>query len=203
MKFAVVLLAIVGLAVAAPDVQPRDLHDDLVEIASLIPVDQIREIAQRYITSDPEVQEIIRYLKSEEWANLVALVANHPTWIRFKEYMLENGLDVDSWVDHLHDIIASLPGRRSGQTRSVQDFVNEVISVIPLDSLLLLLDDKIQNSPEFREFWDVISGPEAYALAQELRFLPEVERLAEELRQRGLEIDRIAQLAYALLGWEF
>nr|XP_022917369.1 uncharacterized protein LOC111426820 [Onthophagus taurus] len=201
MKLALVLFAVVALGSAYPT--HRDLQGDLEDIVSTIPLSEIRAIARKYAENDAEFQEVVKYLQGPEWAELVQTVADNETWQRFKAYMSEAGVDIDGVIQFLHDLIAGapIPVAKKSEVRSVRDFVDEVLAILDLQAVLEALNDKLNNSAEFQEFFGKISSEDAHQMVEEIRAIPEVQRIAQRLREMGIDVDKVIDLVYGLLGW--
>ncbi|GJQ70942.1 hypothetical protein Trydic_g858 [Trypoxylus dichotomus] len=200
MKFALVVFALVAIAAAA--VPPRSLEDDLQDIGAVIPLDKLRAIVRKYLDTDPEVQEVVAYLQGSEWAALVAEVAANPTWVAFKEYLAEAGLDIEAIIQAIHDLITGAgTSAKSATARGIKEMVDEIREAFPTDAVLAVINEKLSSSPEFQELFEKISSETAHAFVDEIRTIPEVQRLAQELRDRGLDIDGAIDIIYGLLGW--
>ncbi|XP_071050743.1 uncharacterized protein [Onthophagus taurus] len=201
MKLALVLFAVVALGSAYPT--HRDLQGDLEDIVSTIPLSEIRAIARKYAENDAEFQEVVKYLQGPEWAELVQTVADNETWQRFKAYMSEAGVDIDGVIQFLHDLIAGapIPVAKKSEVRSVRDFVDEVLAILDLQAVLAALNDKLNNSADFQEFFGKISSEDAHQMVEEIRAIPEVQRIAQRLREMGIDVDKVIDLVYGLLGW--
>ncbi|KAK9694820.1 Insect allergen related repeat, nitrile-specifier detoxification [Popillia japonica] len=201
MKFLIVVLAVLGVGYAIP--ASRSLQEDLQQIVDLIPVDEIREIARRYNENDAEFQQVVAYLQGEEWAALVAAARDNETWQRFKVFMEANGIDIEGLLDAIRDIIANARvAQKSNGQRSIRDFVDEVRAIIPLDEILVTLNNLLTNSADFQEFYAAISGEESRQLVDDVSALPEVQRIAQVLRDMGINVDGALEFIFGLLGWE-
>ncbi|XP_065161444.1 protein G12 [Atheta coriaria] len=193
------LVAALGMASAAPT---RDLQSDLHEFVELIPIAEMREVAKRYIATDAEVQRALKYLQGPEWAELVQIVHDHPTWQEFKAFLLEAGINIDDIIAMIHDIISGA-GKSANvhSTRGMREFIDELKALVPTDKLIALLGDKLSNSADFQEFWVKISGDKAHKMFDEIRALPEVQRVADVLREMGIDVDKVLDVIYTLFGW--
>ncbi|KAI4471225.1 hypothetical protein MML48_1g07604 [Holotrichia oblita] len=200
MKLLIVVLAVLGVGYALP--ASRSLQEDLQQIVDLIPLEDIREIARRYNENDAEFQQVVAYLQGEEWAALVGAVRDNETWQRFKVFMEANGIDIEGILDAIRDLIANARvAKKSNGQRSIRDFVDEVRAIIPLDEILVTLNNLLTNSADFQEFFAVISGEDSRALVDEVSALPEVQRVANVLRDMGINVDGALEFIYGLLGW--
>lgn len=60
------------------DTGTRNLQDDLDDFLALIPLDKVLEIVLDYLANDPEVQEAVIYIQSEEFHTIVTTVEALP-----------------------------------------------------------------------------------------------------------------------------
>lgn len=198
MKLFLVLLPIIGLSAAFP---ARNLQQDFADILEVIPLDKIREIANKY-ADDPEVRQIVKYLKSEEFHSLIVNLSKNPSWLKFNKFMLEQGIDVKGFVQQFFNLLEGFDVKTQRSiTRGVKDLFYEIAGVIPFDELLLKINDKMENSADFQQFWEKVTSEEARQLAQEVRQLEEVQKIGHALRDMGLDVDRVLDLIYMFLGW--
>lgn len=195
----VICALLFGAALAAPS--SRTLESDLEEFVALIPVDELKAIAQKYLNTDAEFQEVIAYLQGDEWAALVAEVRANPTVQEFKEYLSNLGIDLEAIVEWIHNIIAGAKPEEVVAQRGLKDFVEEVKEALPTAELLALLVDKLQNSEDFQEFYATISSEKSHQLVEEVRAIPEVQRLAARLLDFGIDLTAVLDFIYELFGW--
>ncbi|XP_071053629.1 protein G12-like [Onthophagus taurus] len=170
----------------------RDLQQDFEDIIATIPLSQIKAIAQEHLENDGEFQEVVKYLQGAEWSNLVDTVADNPTWKRFKAYMDSVGVDVNVEISKCTDDV---------NVRSVKEFLDEIRQILDLSATFAILSEKLNTSPDFQEFFENISSEEAHAMVEEILALDEVQRIAERLLEMDIEVDKIIDLVYGLLGW--
>lgn len=199
MKFLLVLAAIVGLSMAA---QTRSLQSDLDDLATLIPVEEMRAVARKYLNTDAEFQQVVAYLQGSEWAQLIADVGAKPAVQDFFKYMLEAGIDLQAIIDIIHDIIAGAkPDGHAVGSRGMREFLDEIEALFPKTEFLVMLNDKMTNSKDFQEFWAKISSDKSYNLVEEVRALDEVQRIAKVLMSMGINLTQALEQIYQLFGW--
>jgi hypothetical protein len=150
MKLFVVLLAVFGLSFGAPNHQksPRTLADDLQDFIDLLPLDDIKAIADEHLQTDGAFAAVVLYLQGPEWTELVNTVGEKPAVQDFIQYLNDAGLPVDdilAWIDNL--IKGATPGTDPDEEGSLRPLLDEVEAILPLADLLALLNDKLQNSP--------------------------------------------------------
>ncbi|XP_017771155.1 PREDICTED: protein G12-like [Nicrophorus vespilloides] len=202
MKIAIVLFALVGMSLAAPST--FTLQEDLKEIKDLFPLAEMRVIAKKYLATDEEFQLIVSYLQGKEWAKLVAAVREHKSWVSFKDYLNEAGLDVEAIIAFIHDLIANASPDTAADKPSafgIRQFLDEIIAIIPKDEILAVVADKMENSADFQAFYAKISSPKAKDLFEEVRAMKEVQRIAGLLKIMGVDVQKIVDFVYKFLGW--
>jgi hypothetical protein len=67
--------------------------------------------------------------------------------------------------------------------------------------LLALLNDKLQNSPDFQALYVEVSSEKAHTLVEEVRALDEVQTLAQRLISMGVKVEEALAVVYEFLGW--
>lgn len=198
MKFFLVVFALFGAALAAPSA--RSLQDDLKEFLDLIPVATLKEITCSY-KNDPEVQLAVQYLRSEEFAGLVAAVREKQTWNDFKDYLNDAGIDVEAVIAFIHNLIANGVCDSAGSSRGLKDLLNELRAALPVDEIKALFSDKLQNSADFQEFFAKVSSDKSRELVEEVIALEEFQRVAAKLEELGFDLQKVKDFIYGLLGW--
>jgi DNA-directed RNA polymerase subunit F len=211
MKVLVVLLAIIGLSVGAPKhhprlahhkISPRSLIDDLQDFIDLLPLDDIKAIADEHLQTDGAFAAVVLYLQGPEWTELVDTVGAKPAVQDFIQYLNDAGLPVDdilAWIDNL--ITGATPGADPDEEGSLRPLLDEIEAILPLADLLALLNDKLQNSPDFQALYTKVSSEEAHTLVEEVRAIDEVQRLAQRLIDMGVKVEEALAYVYEFLGW--
>jgi hypothetical protein len=96
----------------------------------------------------------------------------------FIQYLNDAGLPVDdilAWIDNL--IKGATPGTDPDEEGSLRPILDEVEAILPLTELLALVNDKLQNSPDFQALYVEVSSEKAHTLVEEVRALDEVQLL--------------------------
>lgn len=197
MKFFIVLFAIVGLGLAAPT---KTLDDDLKDILSLIPVLDIKAIADKHMANDPEFQQVVHYLQGEEWQKIVEAVRANAKYQEFKNFLEASGIDVDKIIQIIHDIIANAKPNRIAP-RSLRQFLDEVEAIIPGDAILVMINNKLETSEAFVKLYEQLSSEDFHQLCLDVKAIPEVQRLREVLIGMGVDVEGVEEFIKQFLGW--
>lgn len=191
------LLGLFAAVSAAPS--SKSLQDDFKDFLALIPFSELKEITCSY-RNDPEVKLVIDYLRSDEWAKLVAEVREKKTWKEFKNYLNEAGVDIEAVIAFIHNLIANGSCEKS-LTRSLRDLFDDLKAALPVDKIKALFYDKLENSPDFQDFFETISSEKSRELVEEVIALDEVQRIVAKLTELGFDLKKLKDLIYGLLGW--
>jgi hypothetical protein len=180
----------------------RSLLDDLLDFLALIPIEDVEAIVTDHLQTDGAFVAVVVYLQGPEWAELVDTVGSKPAVQEFIQYLNDAGLPVDgilAWIDDL--IKNAVPGTDPDEEGSLRPILDEIEGILPLADMLALLNDKLQNSPDFQNFYVEISSEEAHTLVEEVRALDEVQRLAQRLMDMGVKVEETLAVVYEFLGW--
>lgn len=197
--FCIVFIGLFSATLAA-STAPKSLQDDLLEFLALVPVSELKEIACRY-KDDPEVKLVVEYLRSDEWAGLVAEIRDKETWKAFKDYLNNAGIDIEAVIGFIHSIITNGFCDKTSSSKSLRDLLDELLSALPTEKIKALFYDKLENSPDFQEFFAKISSDKSRELVEEVIALEEFQRIAAKLTELGFDLKKLKDFIYGLLGW--
>ncbi|GJQ70937.1 hypothetical protein Trydic_g853 [Trypoxylus dichotomus] len=204
MKF-LIFATLLGFSSAVP--ATFSLQEDLQRIVDLIPLEEMKDVARRYFEVDPEFQLVVEYLRGPEWHELVDLIGENETWQRFKVFMYANGIDIDAIIEAFHEFKEGNDhdhehdrSRAKGQ-RTVRDFLDEIRALVDVDAILYTIDDLLNTSPAFQEFFAIISGEESRQLVADVSNIEELQRIVQRLDELGMDVDFFLNFIYGILGW--
>ncbi|PNF37061.1 Protein G12, partial [Cryptotermes secundus] len=181
----------------------RNLNDDLNDFLALVPLDEVIAIVLDYLANDQEVQELILYLQSEEFHKIVITVEELDEFKLLIKIPEELGIDVNSIINLIHEIIGLPPYAARKNTRrgvGLNGLIDDLIAILPIDDLKALFEKKQQTSPDFKALIDAIQSPEFKSILDKLESLPEFQKLLQNLRDKGVDVDHIIELLKALFG---
>lgn len=201
MKVLVVFCLVLGVGLAAPPA--RSLGEDFAELLELIPVQELADTVCKY-RDDEEVAYVIAYLRGEEWAELVAEVAQNPIWIGFKDYLNEAGINIELIIALIHELITSgfCDDTALASNRSFRELLDELLEVLPTEEIREWYYDKKENSCYFQVFYRRISSDRAHELVDEVLALEEVQKILAKLAEFGVDLEKVKDFIWNLLGWE-
>ncbi|PSN48368.1 hypothetical protein C0J52_16187 [Blattella germanica] len=183
----------------------KNLQDDLNDLIALLPIDQILSIALDYLANDAQVQEVMVYLQGDEFQSIVLTIEALPEFGNFLNFVKEHGLDVVQYINVLHDLLGIPPynpARRSVRRGvGINGLIEDIVAVVPVDQLLALFQDKLQNSADFQALYEEIHSAEFLTIIDTLKGLQEYQDLLQKLRDYGVDVDYYIDLIKQLLGF--
>nr|XP_022908381.1 uncharacterized protein LOC111419752 [Onthophagus taurus] len=197
MKFFLIFLACFGLSYGS-------LRDDLLELTSTIPIDEWKAVSARFREGDSEYGRVLGYLQGAtgDWQGLVERVRDNAQWQGFKDWLLERGVDLQIVVDQVHDLINGVEIGPGGDMGGVRALVDECLEYFSLDAVAAKLDELLSDSGDFVEFFERISSSESRSFLEDFLFDDyEVQYLVETLTAYGIDVQRVKDVLYGLLGW--
>uniref|UniRef100_U5EVT0 Putative secreted protein n=1 Tax=Corethrella appendiculata TaxID=1370023 RepID=U5EVT0_9DIPT len=202
MKLIIVIAAIVGIALAAPAAdEQRDFHQDFSDFAKLLPVEDLTNLANEYYTSDRQVQQILKFLKSPGFVRL---------WNQFfgvqetKDVLafFENaGVDVYDYVNkaadvfgtpHVEQSVRSLSVRKNGH--GLAGLIRDAVALFPKEDLHALFEEKYNSNEEFKALVDKLEGEEFNKLADAFTQSKQVQTVFRQLRSHGIIVEKLLVL---------
>ncbi|XP_057333258.1 uncharacterized protein LOC130672630 [Microplitis mediator] len=187
----------------------QSIHEHLEDFLLLLPFDKIAIISFRYIYFDPEVLQAVKFIKSQEFKNLVFEVQQDPDVQELANYVEDSGGDLQTVFDLVNDFLGiSLNSKHhttllSTKKGGVQAMLNEIREVIPYDEIRALYEEKIQTSEEFRYFTERLEAPEFQAIIDKLVVNENLIELGHQAEAHGININHITKFLSDLFGLKF
>lgn len=200
MKLCCILLGAFAATVTLAAPAPKSLQDDFTDFIALIPFSELKDITCSY-ADDPEVQLVVDYLRSDEWAGLVAEVREKETWKEFKDYLNDAGIDIELVIGLVHNLITNGFCEKTFSKRSLRNLIDDLLAALPVDEIKALFYDKLENSSDFQNFFAKISSEKSRQLVEEVIALDEFQRIAAKLTDLGFDLEKVKDFIYGLLGW--
>ncbi|XP_074101131.1 uncharacterized protein LOC141528800 [Cotesia typhae] len=187
----------------------RTLHDDLDDFVGLLPLDEITEVAIRYLEYDEEVKAVVDYIQSERFHKLVKLIEEFEDVIRFFDYLDESGLNVYSLVNKIHDFIGlpHLPKASRGvervNTYGVAGLIAEIKALLPLEDIKTMYYHKLETSVHFKQLVERLQAQEFQQIVDTLVANQEVQAIVVAAQEYGINVKAFADLLSTIFGFEF
>lgn len=199
MKFAIALMALVGVCLTAPSIT---LESDLLDFLELIPLEDIKIIVEKHLRSDKEFQAAIQYLQSDEFLQIMVNLDQTEQALEVKTYLLNAGIDVEFIAQLLEELIGEVVIKSHHNKASVRKVLEEVHAIIPWQELLKLYTEKITTSTSFQDFVDKLTSERFHKLIENLLSTPEAQKVLDGLEGIELHSRKHIKTVYAFVGWE-
>lgn len=197
------LLTILGIFALAELHQCRSitgknrLNDDIRDFVKLVPTDKIREITRKHFVENPDFRSAIVYLESPEgefFLMAVTMVLGETEeHANFKRYLVESGLNVADLPkglinsDFFKDLdFKGLKESDKPNTSGFDRFLDDIRAALPWDEIKELYREKLEESPEYANFVERMSSPEAREVAEKFVKSPVMSALTEKLEEHGI-----------------
>lgn len=165
----------------------KDIHDFI----DLIDMDKVIKIVSSYLDDD-QVQETLRYVRSEEFHVLVRKVEALKAYQNLVQYLQNSGLNMYAFLQKIHKLFGmedyvppsgnhfSFFVNRGG----VKGLIDELIAILPMDQFKAMFEEKMKSSPEFKKFVDQLHSPEFQQIVDTIYSEP----IFLEMRQKAIEV---------------
>ncbi|KOX77673.1 Protein G12 [Melipona quadrifasciata] len=167
MKF-VAILAVVAFAsplnaYTVPRTGSGALADQLQDFVNMVPYDDMVALLDEYVQHDPEMQQLVNYLQTNEFRNLVSGLEHIPQFVELLNYLQKAGLDAYFLVNQLNDYLhlgrISPSFRVTRATGGIRGFLDQIEAMLPLTQLEALYREKLNSSPVFSQFIRFLGSP--------------------------------------------
>lgn len=207
MKFALVLLAFVATATAAPWKLPNigrgDLAKELQDFLDILPQEEIAKITIEYYVQDAEFKAMIAYFKSDGFKQLLIEIRALPEYKTLMEYMYQAGLDVYKIQELLSKLLGITQDDVDGQiTGGIRGYVDDIRAAVrPVkDRLIALYRQKMQTSKVFQDFIAQLKSPNFQALVNKVYGHPKFQELLKHAASKNIDLKLIRDLLKSILG---
>lgn len=174
------------------------LVNDLVDILSIIPAEEINDVATEYLFNDPEVQAAAKFIKSEEFKNLLSSAENNDQFYAFVNFLDATGFPatflINSLNDYLH--IDQLHPQRFQRLlvsgKGVRAMLDDIEALIPYDQLKDVFHYKLEHSKVFANFIQQLRSPQFKAILSDLAQNEDFQKLGKRAVDFGINLDAIS-----------
>ncbi|XP_015127123.1 uncharacterized protein LOC107048468 [Diachasma alloeum] len=188
--------------------QRRSVQSDLEDFVMLLPVEEITKIGIKYLMNDADVQEAVKYIRTDEFKNLLMELQEEQDVSDFLKYLNDSGVNVYNIVNFLNDFLGvphyPRPVRisRAGET-GVQGMLNEIRAILPHDKIHALYEEKLKTSEDFRAFIHHFKAPQMQAIIDRLVVNKKFIELGYQAHKHGISIDHIVTFLQEVFGLKF
>ncbi|XP_059615415.1 uncharacterized protein LOC132260981 [Phlebotomus argentipes] len=201
---AIVFAVLAGVAFGTP---VGSFKKDLDEIIGLLPVEKIKQIAEDYYHTDPEIQEIVGYLKSDAAKKIFAEITAMKDVKEFVEFLGSQGLNTEKFSSL--EALLRLPNyppnpakASVARTGGLRGLIADVKACLPQKELRSALVRKLTNSPGFSVVYKKIQEFDFIHLEEYAKESEEIAALVKKIESYGIDVERIVRQLSAIFGWQ-
>ncbi|GBP45765.1 hypothetical protein EVAR_76070_1 [Eumeta japonica] len=172
-----------------------------------------QEFRDLYLTAAavPEIEQDAEKSVPGDVDALVTTVASSPRTVpgwrgrfKFGLWMEAQCVDVRPFLNRIREYFALPPvhwNYARAQRGGIAAFWDDLRAAFPFTEIYERSQELYVESPDFAAFIDNLRGPEAQALYQQLAANEVFQDAVQRLRDHGIDIDFIRDIAQAILGW--
>ncbi|XP_076386154.1 uncharacterized protein LOC100882048 [Megachile rotundata] len=178
MKFALALVAVMACvspmqAYNVPRTGSGALADDVQDFVNLIPTDKIVTILFDYVANDKEVQNLVSYVHTPIFVQLVSEIEAMPEVQSLMNYMQSAGLDIYYLVNKVNKYLGlkQLTPTNTEMLRAaggIRGMLDEIEALIPMEKVKALHQQKMASSKVWADFVAKLKSPEFQNVADKL-----------------------------------
>nr|XP_029716892.1 uncharacterized protein LOC115260126 [Aedes albopictus] len=190
---------------------PRSLQDDFNEFVELLPFDEIVDVSINYLLNDKDVQQALQYLYGPEFSSIWDQVFALKEVRDVLDYLELAGVEAYAFFNDIAALLGlgqikpaakiSLPPPAG--TRGLNDFVDDLLVLLPKDELFALFEHKLETSAEFKAFFEKVKSTDFQKLLEFANSSSELKSLFQKLRDHGVDVDKFFDLIKGFFGWSF
>ncbi|CAG9840210.1 unnamed protein product [Diabrotica balteata] len=181
---------------------PDSLQSSVLDILKEISREKVTEIANDHLQNDEGFKAAIKYMKSDEWINLIETIKVKPEWITLKDYINTFGIPIDTLIKCAEKIVqnVTITDIPENTPRNLTSFISDVEKVIQPAAILIKIT-KLQSNPEMVQVMQQLKTPETKSKFDEALHIPEIKTVMDELKKMGLCLYDLISFIYYFLGW--
>ncbi|XP_043482106.1 uncharacterized protein LOC122511112 [Leptopilina heterotoma] len=170
-----------------------NLEEDLNDILSFIPLDEVKQIIYTYASNDNQINETIIFINDMK-IYILREFKKLPNIDFFKHILQQNGLKTQHLFDEIQKFWNNIPSD-GNRVRNNSDYyggltsmINAILGKIKMNDLHLLLCSKVIESRSFRHFLLLLMSREFDEFCQGIDESQEFQRLFHWAKEANIEI---------------
>lgn len=172
---------------------------EIRRVLELIDVAKIKEISREYFENDPSVQELVRYIHSNDFIKAKEKFMTSSEVEDIIVWMKQQGVDIDREVFEFSQEVDIL-GRQQLSMIVSTNFGSELMSQIQFSKMNELIDELLANGYDLTQLYLIlkVSRPALEKLFE----TEEISRAVEKFATFGIDIGNVKAKLYELFRWD-
>uniref|UniRef100_A0A182KGC9 Protein G12 n=1 Tax=Anopheles christyi TaxID=43041 RepID=A0A182KGC9_9DIPT len=206
MKIAVFVVACL-VATSAVTCAPtqRALTNDFDDFVGLLPLDDLLQLAMRYLLTDKEVQQTLVYLQGKEFATVWDQFFELSAVRDLLQYLEEAGVPAYESLNAVADFLGLKPlvptHVRTLRSGGLNGLLEEALAMMPAAELEAMFEDKMKTSTEFKALFEKMQNFDHKQLRDLYESSAEVQNMIHKLEGLGVDVDHIVEVLKDFFGW--
>uniref|UniRef100_A0A182X5F6 Protein G12 n=1 Tax=Anopheles quadriannulatus TaxID=34691 RepID=A0A182X5F6_ANOQN len=187
----------------------RALTDDFDDFVGLLPLNDLLDLAMRYLLTDKEVQQTLLYLQGEEfsavWDQFFELSAVRD----LLQYLEEAGVPAYESLNVVADFLGLSPLKPTSvrslslaaRTGGLNGLLEEALAMMPAAELEAMFEEKMKSSTEFKALFEKMQSFDHKQLRALYESSTEVQNMIHKLESLGVDVDHIVEVLKDFFGW--
>ncbi|EDW48144.1 uncharacterized protein LOC6609446 [Drosophila sechellia] len=198
-----------------------ELIAELKDFEKLIPTVTIDEVVAEHMITDSGFRKAIKFLRSSDFKRLQQRIESLPEvvdlinfvhlndttqrtvekyWFRNNTY---NRLRRSLYHDLREQIVLVLfeSGSEVRQLSSFTSFVQEILTHLPRDRFVALINEKRQKSALFAKFYQALKSAEFKAKSEAAWKTSNVQSVVQELSRHSIDAQDLKTIGYEVISW--
>lgn len=155
-----------------------NLKDAANELMELLPMDKLKEFAEKHLKNNGDVQRIMTYLKTSDFQQLISQVRATPQTKELEKYLQDEGIEPNEIVETAEEYVNSAEVGENGNLK-LTDAVTELVSVLPMDRIRSFIVSHITDP------WFVTLVGMVRKVMEGLSSVPGVQALINHVKDSG------------------
>lgn len=194
LPYLLTMLVIVGVNASDEELKlaENNLNVDVEDFLKIIPRYKLKALMFEYTHADAEFAEFLDYVENTQTKNMLSQMFEITEIQEIVTFTRRNRLNLPRLYAFLWDLFQrpDVPSFKS--SHGIAGFIEDIITILPLDKIEKLFHEKMKNSKIFKETFQYIKN-RAQAIAYKIATIREYKLFIWHLKKRDVDIDRYLQ----------
>lgn len=149
------------------------------ELVQLLPVDRLRDLADKHLKNNGDIQRLMSYLKTSDFQQLISQIRANPSTKELEKYLQDEGIDTNEIVESAEEYINDAEVGEGGNLK-MTDAVTDLLNALPMDRIKTFVISHITDP------WFVTLVGRVRKVIEGLSNVPALQPLINHVKESGL-----------------